>query len=181
MDTPSLSTKRLVLSPINQNDIDFIYELFKRPETNQFSEYPDLTSKNKALQMYNEYLKPGNPSHFRVKIILIETNTPIGTIGLYQYSEIHKRAEVGYDLLKEYWRYGYASEAVMEILRYGFNELGLNRVEATVDPMNFPSIEVLKRCGFKCEGTLRMRYFYKGSWHNEQIYSILHGEFMYSQ
>ena len=122
-------------------------------------------------------MKPVKPTHFRVKITLKKINRPIGTIGLYKYSSIHKRAEIGYDLLREYWGNGYATEAVIEILRYGFNVLDLVRVEATVDSENSASIRVLEACGFSLEGKQRNKYFYKGSWHDELFYGILSEEF----
>ena len=104
-----LSTKRLILEPISRTGIEFIYELFRRSETNKYSEYADLKSIDEAEKMFNEYLKPGNPTHFRVKITLKKPNRPIGTTGLYKYTSLHKRAEIGYDLLCEYWGNGYTT------------------------------------------------------------------------
>jgi RimJ/RimL family protein N-acetyltransferase len=173
METPSLVTERLNLRPISPNDIDFIFKLFKRSETNKYSEYPDLKTWDEAMEMYEGYLKPGFESHFRVIIEKKDTETPIGTIGFYKYSETHKRAEMGYDLLKEYWGNGYVTEAVRAISDYGFNDLGLIRIEATVDPENSRSIRVLERTGFKHEGTLLKRYYYRGSFHDELYYGII--------
>ena len=161
------------MRPITRDDIDFIFELFKRSETNKYSEYPDLKTRDEAVEMYESYLKPGFDDHFRVIIEKKDTGTPMGTIGLYKYSETHRRAEMGYDLLKEYWGNGYISEAVRAITNYGFNDLGLIRIEATVDQENSRSIRVLERAGFKHEGTLLKRYYYRGRFHNELYYGII--------
>lgn len=59
------------------------------------------------------------------------------------------------------------------LLRYGFGELGLNRVEATVDPLNLCSARLLERLGFTLEGLMRERYVYKGGAHDEPIYGLL--------
>ena len=173
METPRLITERLLMRPITRDDIDFIFELFKRSETNKYSEYPDLKTRDEAVEMYESYLKPGFNDHFRVIIENKDTGTPMGTIGLYKYSETHRRAEMGYDLLKEYWGNGYISEAVRAITNYGFNDLGLIRIEATVDQENSRSIRVLERAGFKHEGTLLKRYYYRGRFHNELYYGII--------
>ena len=173
METPRLITERLLMRPITRDDIDFIFELFKRSETNKYSEYPDLKTRDEAVEMYESYLKPGFDDHFRVIIENKDTGTPMGTIGLYKYSENHRRAEMGYDLLKEYWGNGYISEAVRAITNYGFNDLGLIRIEATVDQENSRSIRVLERAGFKHEGTLLKRYYYRGRFHNELYYGII--------
>ena len=75
------------------------------------------------------------------------------------YSRERRRAEVGYDLLEEYWENGYTTDVLEEIVSYGFDELGLVRIEATVDPKNVISIRVLEKNGFKLEGTLPKLFF----------------------
>jgi len=177
MYTPTLETKRLILRPISKDDIDFIYELFKRPETNKYSQYANVGSRKEAEKLFEEFMKPGSPSRFRLIIQLKETRVPIGTVGLHFYSEKHKRAEIGYDLLHEYWGNGFTSEAVKEVVRYGFNDLCLRRLEATVDPENLASTRILTKNNFRYEGRLRKKFFYKGSWHDELLYSIICEEY----
>ncbi len=176
MDTPILSTPRLTLRPTTPEDIPFIHKLFTRRETNIYSGYDDIVTLAEAEKMYETYLKPGFPNHFRVVIELKETIEPIGTIGLYYYSKENRRAEMGYDLLKEHWGMGLMTEAVEEILRYGFEELNLNRVEATTDSENVASNRVLERTGFTIEGRLKQRHIYKGKLHDELFFGLLAGE-----
>ena len=173
METPSITTERLRLRPVTETDIDFVFKLFSRTETNLYSEYPDIKSLKEAEEMYVRYMKPGSDTHFRVIIELNSTTESIGTIGFYNYITDYRRVEMGYDLLKEYWGQGYMSEAVQAIIKYGFEELGLVRIEATVDPENIRSIKVLERNGFKHEGTLRKRYYYSGKWRDELFYGLL--------
>jgi len=173
METPILDTPRLKLRPVTQVDTSFILTLFGRTETNQYSGFEDIVTSAEAEEMYEAYLKPGFPTHFRVVTELRETGEPIGTIGLYLYSEKNRRAEIGYDMLKEHWGKGLMTEAVEEILRYGFEELNLNRVEATTDSKNVASVRVLERVGFKQEGLLRERYSYKEGFHDELFFGLL--------
>ena len=173
METPNLVTERLYLRPITTDDINFIFELFRRRETNKYSEHPDLKTLDEAREMYESYLRPGFENHFRVIIEDKETGTFMGTIGLYKYTSAHKRAEIGYDLLKDYWGNGYITESVRAIINYGFNDLGLIRIEATVDPENSRSIRVLERTGFKHEGTLLKKYYYNESFHDELVYGLI--------
>jgi ribosomal-protein-alanine N-acetyltransferase len=180
METPCLETTRLILRPITKEDVDFIFKLFSRSETNQYSQYPDLVSVEEAAEMNEHYMKPGSLTHFRVAMELKTTCEPIGTLGLYLYSNAHKRAELGYDLLREYWGKGYMTEAVREVLKYGFTELGLMRVEATVDPENDLSKRLLERVGFKLEGCLRKRFYYRGKWHGELFYGLLKEEWLHA-
>jgi len=65
------------------------------------------------------------------------------------------RAEIGYDLGFPYWGRGYAPEAIRTLIRFGFESLLLNRVEAKVEPENINSIKVLRKLRFVEEGKLR--------------------------
>ncbi|MBT3285198.1 GNAT family N-acetyltransferase [Candidatus Bathyarchaeota archaeon] len=160
METPTLLSKRLRLRPILIDDVEFIYELFSRSETNKYSEYPDLKTRDEAVEMYDKFMRPGGESRFRV--IIERLGESIGTIGMYSNSKDHKRAEIGYDLMREHWGNGYMTEAVEALVSYGFETLGLERIEATVDPENGASIRILEKNSFQHEGTLRKRFHYKG-------------------
>lgn len=153
------------------DDIDFVFKLFSRSETNKYSEDPDVTTREEAVEMYEKYMKPGGETRFRV--IIEKDGESIGTIGMYLYSKEHKRAEMGYDLLKEHWGKGYITEAVGAMVSYGFNELGLERIEATVDSENVASARVLEKNGFQHEGTLRKRFYHDGKWHDEMVFGLL--------
>jgi [ribosomal protein S5]-alanine N-acetyltransferase len=142
METPSLKTRRLLLRPSTIQDLPFILELFSRFETNRFSAYDDISSLEEAQQLFDAFLKPGSPTHFRLVADLLNTGEAIGTLGLYGYSERDRRAELGYDLLPQHWGMGYMSEAVGELMRYAFEVLRLNRVEATTDAENYASIRL---------------------------------------
>jgi len=173
METPTLTTPHLILRPASPADIPFILKLFGRPETNQYSEYENIATFEQARKMYELYLTPSAPTQFRLVAELAEKREPVGTIGLYHYSEANRRAEMGYDLLREYWGRGLMAEAVSEVLRYVFEDLKLNRIEATTDTENAASIRVLERAGFIREGLFRERFFYKGGFHDEFFFSLL--------
>jgi len=122
METPTITSERLRLRPITSDDIDFIYELFGRSETNRYSEYPDLKTREEAVDMYEKFMKPGGEGHFRV--LIERLGKPVGTIGMYGHSKDHKRAEMGYDLTREHWGNGYMTEAVRRWSPTGSKPLG---------------------------------------------------------
>ena len=173
MNPPILDTDRLRLRPIHEGDLDFIFKLFKREETNQYSEYPSLKTRDEAEEMFKKFMKAGLENKFRLLIEHRESGESLGTIGFYEYREDSRRTMIGYDLLKEYWRNGYTTEAVKVLIQYGFNDLNLMRIEATVDPENKGSIRVLEKTGFILEGTLKKRSFYRGRFHDELVYGLL--------
>jgi len=161
-ETPLLETERLRLRPLTEKDLGFIYRLFSNPKTNWYSSYPNLATPEEARRMFEGYLRPGFEDRFRVAAELRQTCEAVGTLGLYKYSERDRRAELGFELLRSHLGRGYMAEAVGALLGYTFGELGLNRVEATVDPLNLRSVRLLERLGFTMEGRMRERYLYKG-------------------
>ena len=76
----------------------------------------------------------------------------------------------------DFWRRGLAKEAVLEVLRYSFEELGLYRMGAVTYPANDASNTMLKKLGFKQEGVLRGYLFQRGTSHDALIFSLLEPE-----
>ena len=82
-----------------------------------------------------------------------EDGVLLGAIGLELVAE-HERAELGYWIGKQYWGNGYCTEAARAVVRYGFTELKLNRIEAHHFGMNTASGRVMRNTGMKYEGHL---------------------------
>jgi RimJ/RimL family protein N-acetyltransferase len=80
---------------------------------------------------------------------------------------------IGYALAPEHWGKGYASEAVKAIIDFAFSTILMHRLYALVDIENKGSINVLEKCGFTYEGTLRENKISKGTRRSTHIYSLL--------
>lgn len=171
---PMLETERLILRPFREEDKDFVLEHFSKYEINEYSSFKDLETMEEAIELYERLFSPSaNPDAFRLVMVLKETGAPIGTLGFHRYSKQDNRAELGYDMMKAYWGRGLMIEAVREIIRYGFMEMDLNRIEADANAKNVRSTKLMLNIGFKREGTLRQKFFYKGGFHDAEIFSIL--------
>ena len=100
-------------------------------------------------------------------------NNIIGTVTLFNMDRSNGRAEIGYAQAAAYWGHGYIHEALQALLTYCFEELGLRRLEADVDPRNNPSIKTLERLGFQKEGLLRERWHVNGELQDALFYGLL--------
>ncbi len=105
-------------------------------------------------------------------IALKDKTQIIGTIGFNNYTKNH-RANIGYDLQKEYWNNGYIKEALKVIIEYGFEKLELNRIEAELMPGNIYSEKALDKLGFENEGTLRDWMLWNEKHYDMIMYSLL--------
>lgn len=126
-----------------------------------------------AVELYRQFIEPGKQLSFRLGVVLKQTGELVGTLGFHGLVPRDRRAEIGYDLVSEHWGKGIMTEAVRELVRYGFEEMGLNRIEATVDSENERSIRLLERVCFLKEGCLREKHYYKGRFHDILVYSLL--------
>jgi ribosomal-protein-alanine N-acetyltransferase len=98
----------------------------------------------------------------------------VGQISLSQiFRKSFQNAYLGYQLFAGFTGNGYMTEAVSLVLRFAFNDLGLHRIEANVQPENLPSIAVLKRCGFKKEGFSRRYLKIGGRWRDHERWAII--------
>lgn len=102
-----------------------------------------------------------------------DTNQVIGTAGFNLWSRTHDRAEISYDLAREYWGKGLMTSLLRLIVKYGFEEMKLKRIQATVVLDNKPSIRVLQKLGFRDEGLLRKYNCLRGKYCDSRMMAIL--------
>ncbi|EME55847.1 acetyltransferase [Amycolatopsis decaplanina DSM 44594] len=100
----------------------------------------------------------------------------VGEVILYWLDEQHRQGELGTIFNPRYHGQGLATEAVTEMLRLGFESLGLRRIIARCDVRNTPATRVVERIGMRREALLRDCSFVEEAWHSEYLYSILSAE-----
>ena len=81
-----------------------------------------------------------------------------------------------YVLNRNFWNKGYVTEAVKRVIDFGFSELGLHRIYATLAPENVTSVRVLEKAGMRREGHLREHKYIKGEWRDSLLYAIFESE-----
>jgi len=106
-------------------------------------------------------------------IVLRESGRPIGTIALFHFNEPVCSGEVGYSLAREYWGRGLTTEALAAFVNFGFDTMGLQRLNAELDPRNVASARVLEHAGFRFEGLQRQNFFAKGELSDTALYGML--------
>lgn len=177
IEVPYIETQRLILRGLVEDDIGFLYQHFSKDEINEYSSFDNLTSLEEARDFYKKYIVP-TTTRFRLGMVLKDTNELIGTLGFHRFSKKDSCLEVGGDLMREYWGQGLMTEALKSLIQYGFEHMGLNRIEASTNSKNTRSIRLAERVGFKKEGVLRKKYFYNGEYHDDIVYSLLKEEWI---
>lgn len=178
MEFEVLSTERLFLRKLTPEVFTYLFEncsdaeIIKQLGLNNEAEL--LKEKKKWQGGYVTY----DRTIAAFLLVLKENNETIGRCGYHNWYTDHYKAELGYALSKEeHKRKGYMTEAVAKILDYGFNRMGLNRIEACVGPDNFASLSLVKKYGFTQEGYLRKHYVRDGDVQDSIVFSLLKEEY----
>ena len=101
----------------------------------------------------------------------------IGGAGFHAIDKRNQLAECGIMIgNKKYWDRGYGTDALLTLLRYGFETLNFNRISLCVMAFNARAIHVYEKIGFLREGTRREVHFYQGKYWDMHFYSILRRE-----
>jgi len=171
---PVLRTARLVLRQARQEDARLFFETARDEAVMRYYGVEPFTSEAQALEeivWQHQILSEG--IGIRWVITEWDRDVYIGDLGYHQLARQHQRAEVGYKLARSYWRRGLMTEAMTAVLEYGFASMGLNRVEALVDPRNAASDGLLSKLGFVREGLLREYEFERGAYVDLYMASLL--------
>lgn len=175
--TITLETERLLLKEMTPELYQYIFTHYDDEAIKSVFDFDD-----KGLAVAKERFAKGMTYyHITFKYFLVqdkETGSTIGTCGFYRWYPEHDRAEIGYILTNEsYKRKGLATEAAARILRYGFENMNVYRVEAFASPANTPSIKILEGLGMKNEGLMRGHYLKNGVYEDSSCYALLREEY----
>ena len=175
-----LETERLKMVELSFTDAENIHHLHSLPETNEFNTLEIATTIKTTEILLKAWLHLQNTipraSHIFC-INKIDTNEFVGLIALTLGKTNYKIAEVWYKILPNFWNSGFATEALMEILQFGFSKLALHRIEAGCAIENIASIKVLEKVGMLKEGCKRKLLPLKNGWSDNYIYAILETDF----
>ena len=174
---PTLLTPRLMLRPVRMSDAEDMFEYSRDPEVARHV----LWDAHRSIHQTRDYIRylihqyrTAAPGTFA--IVLRDSGKVIGTIGFMWVQTDNRSAEVGYSLSRSYWNQGYMTEALREVVAFGFERLKLNRMDAQHECSNPASGRVMLHAGMRHEGTLRQRIFNKGRFVDVELYAIVRSD-----
>lgn len=176
MALPTLQTERLLLRPLNHNDLDDLYEYAQDPAVYQPGMWRPYDSKEQARQHLDELLASYNHGLMWWAVEHKADQKMIGRCELTHIDREDNHAEIGYALHQNYWRRGIMQEVIHEVINYAFNTMRLNRLLAKTLISNQASQKLLIRTGFKQEGHLREHSQVKGYPEDVYIYGLLQSD-----
>ncbi|MGG0738141.1 GNAT family N-acetyltransferase [Niallia taxi] len=177
-DFPVLQTERLLLREIQNEDALDIFEYLSDKDVMKYygmEPFQSLEEVREEVEWYKSIRM--KQTGIRWGITLKENGKVLGSCGFLNWDKRHFRTEIGYELHKNYWGQGLASEALKVVVQYGFEHMGLERIQALIEPPNLSSQSLLKKHGFLCEGLLRSYEFTSGKMDDLYMYSLIKKDF----
>ena len=178
----ALTTGRLVLTAPSVADIDAIYRICQDPAIQRYTSLPSPYEYEHARDFVERAVPEGRKTGTHVVFGAYHATSGqlLGMVGLHGITGPEAKngamAEVGYWTAPQARRQGYTVEAVRAVCRWGFSELGLQRIEWIAFDGNEASRAVAVKAGFTVEGKLRSRFVHRGERADAWIGSLLPGD-----
>ena len=170
----SIDTKRFRLRKLIKSDKSDIYEIYSDELTSLYDDWDPMKDISRAETLISNSLKYFDSKEaLRYGIELKENKKIIGVCCIGEFDETNNKCSVYYQINRKEWNKGYATEAVGELVKYAFDSLKVNRIEAYVTPGNEGSIKVLLKNGFVQEGLMREMEFYKNKYQDGIIMGMI--------
>jgi len=175
---PRFETERLILRRVTLADVEDILHHYSQEAVTHFLDIESIHTLEEAKRIVRFFDRGYQQGRWmRWGIVLKQDGRLVGTAGFNNW-ERHRGfyGEIGFDLSSEYWGQSIMVEALTVLLRFGFEEMGLNRIEALVMLHAEQAMNVLEKMGFMPEGIRREYGFWKGRYWDELCYSLLRRE-----
>lgn len=172
--TEPISTSRLVLRPFTAADEEDMLAFESRPDVARYLYNEPRDRADNARELALRQQQTALRSESDTLVLAIEASgRVIGYVLLTWRSAEHRQGEFGYVLHPDHGGRGYATEAAVEMLRIGFEQLGLHRVVGRCDARNTSSIRLMERLGMRKEAHFVEAEIFKGEWGEELYFAML--------
>ncbi len=152
---PLIKTERLLLRQFTDNDLENVFTGLSDPNVIRYYGVNYKTLEDTKLQIKYFADLEQNDIGIWWAVCAVNNQTFYGAIGLNNLMKQHKKAEIGFWLLPDFWGTGIMSEAVPLVCDYGFSHFGLHRIEAIVETKNTNSKKIMEKMQFTHEGTMK--------------------------
>ncbi|UOQ69914.1 GNAT family N-acetyltransferase [Hymenobacter volaticus] len=171
-----LFTSRLHLRELTATDLQAVHHLHSLPQVDEFNTLglPESLATTKLLLAEWAVQQQATPRTAYIFYVQHRASDEfVGLLALTLGKASFRNGEVWYKLLPAHWGQGLATEALTELLRFGFDELHLHRIEAGCAVDNGASIRVLEKVGMRREGRKRQNLPIRGQWVDNYFFAIL--------
>ena len=178
LGTKEIETDRLLLRKFKLSDAEEMYKNWANDDNvTRYITWPTHKDIEETRRVVEGYVNDSaRDNYYHWCIVLKETNEAVGSIGAFRLYDDLKLFEIGYCIGKKFWNKGITTEAMKALIKFFFEEAGVNRIEARHDVKNPASGRVMIKSGLKFEGILRQAGKTNNGINDMEVYAILKEE-----
>jgi ribosomal-protein-alanine N-acetyltransferase len=175
---PTIKTERLLLRQFADSDLENVFKGLSNPEVIKYYgvSFQTLEATKEQMIFFADLKK--NETGIWFAICSADNRTFYGAGGLNNLSKEHKKAEIGFWLLSDFWGHGIIKEGIPLICNYGFDNLELHRIEGFVESENKNCKSVMTKLDFQYEGTMKDCEIKNGKFISLDIYAKIKDNFI---
>ncbi|AGX04751.1 MULTISPECIES: GNAT family N-acetyltransferase [Bacillus] len=174
----SIETERLVIRPFELSDYENWYKGFsdRSPSLYKYDEGRPITMEHNTRERFEKWIRGFAEAAMKdqmtnLGIFRKKDGLNVGKVELFTILRMdYQWGMMGYSLHNQFWKKGYATEAVSAAAEIFHEKLGFHRLELHINTDNRPSISLAERSGFHYEGTRKKFAFENGEWTDFLIY-----------
>lgn len=172
----TIKTKRLLLRQFVDSDIQNVFKGLSHPKIIKHYgiSFDSLEATKEQMTWFADLEKDGTGMWFAV--CSVDNKTFYGAGGLNSLSKEHKKAEIGFWVLYDFWGQGIMKEAMQLICDFGFDKLGLHRIEGFVETENTNCKNAMAKLDFQHEGTVKDCEIKNGQFISLDIYAKINNQ-----
>ncbi len=162
---------KFTLRPWLETDLDSLVKYANNPRiSNNLTDAFPYPYRKENGEKFIKMAMSQDPRHI---MAIVLNNEASGAVGIHQQKDVfRKNAEMGYWLAEPYWGKGIMTEAIKQMIPYGFENFDITRIFARPYGTNMASQRVLEKAGFKLEATFEKTLFKNGEFLDELIYAV---------
>lgn len=170
---PEIKTERLLLRQFAESDLTNVFKGLSHPDIIKYYgvNYNSLEATKAQMHFFTDLEK--NETGIWWAVCSLDNQIFYGAGGLNSLSKEHKKAEIGFWLLPDFWGKGIMTEAMPLICKYGFEKLELHRIEGLVETENSNCKSAMAKLDFSHEGTMKDCEIKNGKFISLDIYAKL--------
>ena len=176
--TISIETDRLFLRQFKySDDVDMLANWISDKNIQSMISEPTYSTKEEVKELLDKYITAyQNEDYYRWVVIEKVSQSAIGQVSIFLVNSKNHWGEIEYCIGRQFHRKGYATEATLATISYGFEKVNFHKIQVCHKENNIASKGLILKCGFTYEGTLRDYFYMDEKYVNRCFYSMLKSE-----
>jgi|SRR5699024_2771247 len=171
-----IETNRLLIQTFEKHHLNDVYEIYNDDLTCRYLLHDKWTRENKEREFDKKLNNNQLSKENALSLAVLVNSKVIGDLSVW-YTDMKDTVEIGYTFSKSVSGKGYATEAVIALIYYLFEDVNVHRIQANLDARNKASEKLSERVGMRKEAHFIQDFWNKDEWTDSIVFGMLKSDF----